>query len=170
KKVPCEIREYQDKDGMTAEDLMLKDLIETNLRQRGIGNLSPMKTARCILELERIYGIKHGGYRDNLQKLGYQVTPGGTCPQKTQRELSSDIGIGISRYQQIKKLNDLIPELQKFVEEGKLSSKAGEQLAYLDEDTQRQLQIPSLKAGFFPPFLIFLQTSLNFGKFHWKVV
>lgn len=39
---------------------VLKDLIETNIRQRGIGNPNPIKLGRCIKELERIYGIRDG--------------------------------------------------------------------------------------------------------------
>ncbi|SHF75898.1 chromosome partitioning protein, ParB family [Caldanaerobius fijiensis DSM 17918] len=137
KEVPCEIREYQDRDGMSKEDLILKDLIETNLRQRGIGNLNPMKTARCILELERIYGVKRG--RPNNVSNGTEKQEAVSPFSKTQTELAEDIGITERRLKQLKKLNDLIPELQKLVEEGKLSSTAGEQLAYLDEETQRQL-------------------------------
>ena len=34
----------------------LEDLVETNIRQRGIGNPNPIKLGRCIKELERIYG------------------------------------------------------------------------------------------------------------------
>lgn len=36
------------------------DLIDTNIRQRGIGNPNPIKLGRYIKELERIYGIKEG--------------------------------------------------------------------------------------------------------------
>lgn len=136
KQVPCEVRDYHDKNGVPAEDLILKDLIETNLRQRGLGNLNPMKMARCILELERIYGIKHGGSRKS--ENDYQELPGSSW-MKSQLDLAKDIGISEARLKQLKKLNDLIPELQRFVEERKLSSKAAEQLAYLDEEVQRQV-------------------------------
>lgn len=37
-----------------------QDLIESNLRQRVLGNPNPVKLGRCIKELERIYGIQHG--------------------------------------------------------------------------------------------------------------
>jgi ParB-like chromosome segregation protein Spo0J len=67
--VPCEVKTYEGKNGISKEDWILKDLIETNLRQRGIGNLNPVKTAKCIIELERIYGVKKGGYRGDLQNL-----------------------------------------------------------------------------------------------------
>ncbi|MBE3579000.1 MAG: ParB N-terminal domain-containing protein [Caldanaerobacter subterraneus] len=136
KEVPCEVRTYEDRDGLTKEDWMLKDLIETNLRQRGIGNLNPMKLAKCILELERIYGIKKG----NNQYLGCGFPPGGLpSPKNSQKEIMENIGLSKSRYFEIKKLNELIPELQKLVEEGKLTTKAGEQLAYLEPEQQKEL-------------------------------
>ncbi|WP_315114513.1 hypothetical protein [uncultured Clostridium sp.] len=40
--------------------MILEDLICTNIMQRGIGNVNPMKMAKCIQELERIYGIRQG--------------------------------------------------------------------------------------------------------------
>ena len=49
-----------DERGFDSEDEMLKQLIEANIRQRGIGNINPVKFGRCIAELERIYGIKNG--------------------------------------------------------------------------------------------------------------
>lgn len=42
----------------TITSLSEEDLIETNIRQRGIGNPNPVKLGRCIKELERIYGIE----------------------------------------------------------------------------------------------------------------
>ncbi|MDP9750321.1 ParB/RepB/Spo0J family partition protein [Thermoanaerobacter pentosaceus] len=136
KEVPCEIRTYEDKDRLTKEDWMLKDLIETNLRQRGIGNLNPMKLARCILELERIYGIKRG---NNQYLKGGTATVADPSPKNSQKEIIEDFGLGERRYYQLKKLNELIPELQSLVEQGKLSSSAGEQLAYLEPEQQREL-------------------------------
>lgn len=52
--IMVDIRKYEN------DDKVLKDLIETNIRQRGIGNPNPVKLGRCIKELERIYGIQHG--------------------------------------------------------------------------------------------------------------
>ncbi|MGH2331153.1 ParB N-terminal domain-containing protein [Thermoanaerobacter mathranii] len=136
KEVPCEVQTYENRDGLTKEDWMLKDLIETNLRQRGIGNLNPMKLARCVVELERIYGIKKG----NNQYLGGASAPGADpFPNISQRELAEVIGLKERRLRELKKLNELIPELQKLVEEGKLTTKAGEQLAYLEPEQQREL-------------------------------
>jgi len=100
-----------------------------------------MKLARCILELERIYGVKRGGDRKSiLVNSSYQCPPGGQLLTKnSQKEIMENIGLSKSRYFEIKKLNELIPELQKLVEEGKLTTKAGEQLAYLEPEQQKEL-------------------------------
>ena len=37
---------------------LLSDLLETNIRQRGIGNTNQRKMGLCIKELDRIYGIR----------------------------------------------------------------------------------------------------------------
>ena len=141
KEVPCEVRTYEDRDGLTKEEWMLKDLIETNLRQRGIGNLNPMKLARCILELERIYGVKRGGDRKSIVvNSSYQSeTVSHLISGNSQKEIAQNIGLTERRIQQLKKLNELIPELQILVEQGKLSSSAGEQLAYLEPEQQKEL-------------------------------
>jgi len=139
KEVPCEVRTYEDRDGLTKEDWMLKDLIETNLRQRGIGNLNPMKLARCILELERIYGVKRGRPVNTINVKEKQEPGSDLSNNVFQKELAETIGLTDRRFRQLKKLNDLIPELQKLVEEGKLTTKVGEQLAYFEPQEQKEL-------------------------------
>ena len=55
--IPCKITHYKDYDEelhRTKDDMILEDLISTNIMQRGVGNVNPMKMARCIMELERI--------------------------------------------------------------------------------------------------------------------
>jgi hypothetical protein len=100
--VPCEVRKYKERGGITAEDWMLKDLIETNLRQRGIGNLNPMKTARCVRELERIYGIKQGRPKKQDTLSGFRVN-------SSQSQLAETIGITERQLRRLDKLNELIP-------------------------------------------------------------
>lgn len=111
--VPCEVHEYNDKDGITAEDWKLKDLLESNLMQRGIGNINPMKSARCIGELKRIYDIKKG----NNQYLGDgRLTV--SHPLKTEKELADNLGISKSHLKKLNQLNNLIPPFQNLVEFG----------------------------------------------------
>ena len=47
------------------EDKIIKDLLETNIRQRGDIGGSSIKLGRRIKELERIYGIKQGNNQHN---------------------------------------------------------------------------------------------------------
>lgn len=44
----------------TSIKVIIQICIETNIRQRGIGNPNPIKLGRCIKELERIYGVREG--------------------------------------------------------------------------------------------------------------
>lgn len=108
--VMVDIRKYDD------NDKVLKDLIETNIRQRGIGNPNPMKLGRCIKELERIYGIKQGGsgYYGNQ----YEESSNNYKTPKTEEEIAKEIGISIASLQNYKKLIEMIPELEELVDTG----------------------------------------------------
>lgn len=131
--VPCEVHEYTDKNGISANDWILKDLIETNLRQRGKGNLNDMKLAKCLLKLYEIYGIKRG----NNQYLG-----GGSeiiSEKKYQKYLADTLGITDRQLRNLYRLNNLIPELKQLVEEKKLTATEATQLALLDEELQNKL-------------------------------
>ncbi|MFO1442826.1 ParB N-terminal domain-containing protein [Bacillus sp. Bva_UNVM-123] len=116
--IPCRVTHYPENDPQTGnpkEDMILEDLISTNILQRGIGNVNPMKMARCIVELERIYGIRQGSaYKkpesDNITQL------------KTQSDFAKELGISKQQLHEYKKLNELIPEFQELVEEGKLKA------------------------------------------------
>lgn len=80
-------------------------VIETNIRQRGIGN--PIKLGRCIKELEQTYGIEYGGDRKSSSN-NYNL--------KTQSDIAEMIGISVDTLQNYKKLTELVPELQDWVE------------------------------------------------------
>lgn len=139
--VPCEVRTYRDRDGITKEDWILKDLIETNLRQRGKGNLNDLKLARCLFELMRIYGIKRGGDRKSIvvENNNQSDIMSHSVSSFSQSYIAELIGISERQLQRINKLNNLIPEIQQLIEEGKLSTTEGVQLAALDEEVQRKL-------------------------------
>lgn len=139
--VPCRVTHYPDFDKQTGtpkEDMILEDLISTNIMQRGIGNVNPMKMARCIVELERIYGIRQGS---SNEKGINQYT---SCDQnnfgdKTQKELSSQLNMSDEQLRNYKKLNNLIPEFQELVEEGKLKATTAYKIwAKLPQDEQER--------------------------------
>lgn len=123
--VPCEVKIYE------SDDKILKDLLETNLRQRGIGNTNPIKFGRCIQELEKIYGIKQGGDRKSN---------GNNSPLISQSGLAEQFNIDDKQLRNYKKLLTLIPELQSLIEDDKLSPTVGYKvLAKLTKEQQEEL-------------------------------
>lgn len=93
------------------ENKILKDLIETNIRQRGIGNPNPVKLGRCIKELERIYGVRDGSAGQAEPK----VSDGNVTSQS---DIADMIGISVDTLSNYKKLTEMIPELEKLVDIG----------------------------------------------------
>ncbi|MDQ0479788.1 hypothetical protein QOZ93_001530 [Hathewaya limosa] len=89
--------------------------------QRGVGNVNPMKMARCIMELERIYGIRQGSANEKgiNQYIGQSDN---LTHQKTQVDLAKQLAMSKQQLSDYKKLNELIPELQSLVETGDLKS------------------------------------------------
>lgn len=92
--------------------------------QRGVGNVNPMKMAKCIKELERIYGIRNGsaGGNGNNQYTDKELDQNNLGEAKTQQDLAKQIGVTDEQLRNYKKLNELIPELQSLVETGALKS------------------------------------------------
>ena len=125
KSVACRVRHYNN------DDEILEDLIESNLKQRVIGNSNPMKLSKCISELERIYGISHGGDRKSSVNNSHL---------KTQDSLAKEFGMDESQLRNYKKLLTLIPEFQDAIEKGKISPTIGYKiLAKLSKKDQEQL-------------------------------
>ncbi|HBJ1649384.1 hypothetical protein [Clostridium botulinum] len=104
----CDIRIYDN------EQQEIKDLICTNIMQRGVGNVNPMKMAKCIQELERIKGIKKGNNQFNSLEDN---------PPSSQEQLASELGISQKYLQEMKKLTTLIPELQTMIENGSMKGR-----------------------------------------------
>lgn len=131
KEVAVEVRHFE------SEDEILKQLIETNIRQRGTGNPNIVKMGRCIEELERIEGIRHGGDHGNQ----YTVASGNNCNlAKTQDDLAEEIGISKRQMANYKSLTDLVPELQDAVQTGTITPTAAYGLVKkLTPDEQKQL-------------------------------
>lgn len=116
--IPCKITHYQDYDEelhRSKEDMILEDLISTNIMQRGVGNVNPMKMAKCIMELEMIKGIKVGKPSNSEIISEY----------KTQKDLAVEIGLDERQLRNYKQLNSLIPELQQMIENGSMKATVG---------------------------------------------
>lgn len=132
--IMCEIKTYKD------EDSIIKDLLETNIRQRGDIGGSAKKVGRRIMELERLYGIQHGA--NSFQGNQFEVvTPNNSVsPQKTQEQLAREFGISVDTLQNYKMLADMIPELEELMDTGIVSkSTALSMIRNLSEEEQESL-------------------------------
>jgi len=104
-----------------SEDEILKDLLETNVRQRGSINTSSVKSAVIISTLEKIYKGDKSGTTPNNQK-----------------ELANKLGVSLRTLQYIKQLDKLPDELKLILEDGKITSSTGLKIMEkLSEDEQK---------------------------------
>lgn len=127
--IECKVKEYD------SDDEIIKDLIETNIRQRGSVGGSMLKLGRRIAELERIYGIRKGNNQHS--------TNGGNLKQEDLMEM---LDIDKETLRRAKTLASLPTEIQQMVEDGKISaSTASRVIASLSPSEQEQL-ISSLDA------------------------
>lgn len=92
------------------EDSIIKDLLETNIRQRGDIGGSAKKVGQRIKELERLYGIQLGGNRGNQ----YVVAEPSNSVLATQSDLAAKLGMSVDTLQNYKMLADMIPELEEY--------------------------------------------------------
>lgn len=141
--VMCDVRYYADKDGRSKEDWILKDLIETNVRQRGEIGGSELKAIHRVDELRRIYGVQNGGDRGNQYTGGkvavVTMSQLANSPQTTE-EVCTAAGIDYASYRQFKALADLNPDWQELLEAGNVSaSVASRIIAKLPSDKQTEL-------------------------------
>jgi ParB family chromosome partitioning protein len=108
KTVPVIIREE-----LEDEDEKVKLLLAANF---GRLKNNPIKQSKVISEYERLCGVRQGSA--GKRSLGRQnVVP-------NQEEIALQFGVDVRTIQRIKKLQDLIPELQDLVETGNLSASA----------------------------------------------
>ena len=106
----CDVHTYNN------DDEILQDLLETNIRQRGIGNPNPVKLGRCIKELERIYGVRDGSANEKgNNRIG---EPKVSDDQLSQSDIAEMIGISVDTLNNYKKITELIPELEDLVDTG----------------------------------------------------
>lgn len=131
KEVPVWVKEYSD------EDAILKDLIESNVRQRNDISGSVLKLGRIIVELERLYDIQRGGdRRSNSHNETLKTDGGGEV--KNQEDIMDMLHIGRNTYYRAKSLPCLIPELQDGIQDGKITATtATELLAKLSPEDQK---------------------------------
>ena len=147
KNVYCIVRSYK------SEDEVLRDLIETNIQQRGTISSSKKKQALIIQTLERIYGIRNTAGRpkddESVKKLSEnhvnltrfsdkELT--NPPPPRTKAQLAEALGLSLEQYATAKAVLPLIPDLQDMIDEGNLpATLARHLLARLSEQEQLEL-------------------------------
>lgn len=78
------------------EENEIKDLIESNLRQRVLGNTNPVKLGRCFSFLNKWYGFQHGAktFHGNQHiEVSEKVFHSPNNEPSTQKELAESYGI-----------------------------------------------------------------------------
>lgn len=120
-----------------SEDDVIKDLLETNIRQRGTVGGSEKKLTARIDELKRIYGIRNGG---NKSRVGLS----NSGDSKTFDQILADEGIDRATYFKAKKLQSLSPEIQQLIEEDKISATTAYKLIAKLSDIEQEQLIQSL--------------------------
>lgn len=135
KEILAEVRVYED------EDKIIKDLLETNIRQRGDIGGSSIKLGRRIKELERIYGIREG-------RIGNTRSSNGTLgeSQMTQQELAEKLGIDLNTLKRAKSLTNLSPEIQQLIEQGTISPSTAARLVAKLSPKEQEALIANLPA------------------------
>ena len=136
KNVYCIVRSYK------SEDEVLRDLIETNIQQRGTISSSKKKQALIIQTLERIYEIQTTGRPKNSVNLTEFPDKELTNPPspRTKAQLAEALGLSLEQYATAKAVLPLIPDLQDMIDEGNLpATLARHLLARLSEQEQLEL-------------------------------
>ena len=140
KEILAEVRVYED------EDKIIKDLLETNIRQRGDIGGSSIKLGRRIKELERIYGIREGSAGGNGGANQFAPSANGTSSKMTEKELAEKLGIGLDTLKRAKSLTNLSPEIQQLIEQGTISPSTAARLVAKLSPKEQEALIANLPA------------------------
>lgn len=126
--VSCVIRTYND------ENEILRELIDTNIQQRGTISCSAVKLGRIACALEEIYGVRVG----NPRRKSNQGSSEASC--KSQTDIAEMLDENMETYRRNKKLAQLPPEIQDMIERGQITPSTGARLiARMDEASQQKL-------------------------------
>ena len=128
--VSCVIRHYKD------ENEILRELIETNIQQRGTVSCSAVKLGRIACALEEINHVSCGNPHDKAADAKPDDSP--EC--KKQTEISAMLNQSMSVYHRNKQLAQLPQEYQEMIERGQISPSTGARIiAKMDDASQQKL-------------------------------
>lgn len=132
---------YSDDDYKKETDV--KDLIESNLRQRVVGNANPIKLGKCFQFLNDWYGFEKGGNHGNqytVPKEKIFTLPKASNEPTTQSDLATAYGITKQTMNNYMRLAKAIPELENLVDTGIVTTHTAlAMMKELSEDEQIKL-------------------------------
>ncbi len=123
------------------EEKEVKDLIESNLRQRVLGNTNPVKLGRCFIFLNKYYGFERGGNGSNQyeQKAKLLTIANPNIPSN-QIELADSHNITRQTMNNYMRMASMIPELEDLVDTGIVTKDTALAIIKnLTNDEQREL-------------------------------
>lgn len=134
--VSYKLIEYSDED--IANQKPIKDLIESNLKQRVPGNANPIKLAECFEFLRSWYGVREGSANPKGTEIG--ASPTNCRSRKTLTSLAKEFGVDEKFLERAHALATLPQEIKDLVEAGTISvSTASDLIARLSPEEQEQL-------------------------------
>ena len=117
----------------------IKDLIESNLRQRVLGNTNPVKLGRCFEFLNNWYGFIQGTNQYSFTKV---LCSSEKHNPKNQTELAESYGITQQTMNNYMRMASMIPELEDLVDTGIVTKDTALAIIKnLTSDEQRELII-----------------------------
>lgn len=119
------------------ENQEIKDLIESNLRQRVLGNTNPVKLGRCFSFLNDWYGFEKGINQYSMSKV---FTSSNEYVPSNQTELAESYGITKQTMNNYMRMASMIPELEDLVDTGIVTKDTALAIIRnLSSDEQREL-------------------------------
>lgn len=113
---------------LQSDDGMIAQLIAANF---GRMKNDPIKQAKWIAEYERVRGVTRGGDRKSKPQFAALIS---------QEDIANELGVSVDTVQRLKKLNNLLPEIQDIISEGKVTASTGYNLiASLSPEEQHKL-------------------------------
>lgn len=100
------------------ENQEIKDLIESNLRQRVLGNTNPVKLGRCFSFLNEYYGFHQGNGSNQHEQKEKLFTFANSDIPSNQTELAESYGITKQTMNNYMRMASMIPELENLVDTG----------------------------------------------------
>lgn len=108
------IHSKNDKSDIDSEDVIAEVGKPDNVFE-GFNGRKTIIAGLRIKELERIYGIEHGGDHGNQYQ---EAKPNNSVLAKSQSDLAAEMGFTVQTLQNYKALTEMIPELEDLVDTG----------------------------------------------------